>query len=152
WLREQCRVDAAIDYRSENVALRLAELCPQGIDVFFDNVGGDIVEAAIANIAEHGRIVLCGQISTYNDAEAPPGPRNPMNLVVRRVRMQGFIMIDYLDRMPEASGKLMEWVSAGEIAWREDIQHGFEAIPETFLRLFRGQNQGKQLLKLADPV
>lgn len=151
WLREECGVDAAIDYRAENVAERLGELCPQGIDVFFDNVGGDILEAGIEHIAEHGRIVLCGQISGYNDAEPAPGPRNLMNLVVRRVRMQGFIMIDYMDQMDAAIDQLVQWVMDGEIRWREDIQEGFEAIPETFLRLFRGQNQGKQLLRLADP-
>jgi NADPH-dependent curcumin reductase CurA len=151
WLREACGADAVIDYRSENVEARLGELCPDGIDVFFDNVGGDILEAAIEHIADFGRIVLCGQIAAYNDAEPRPGPHNIMYLVARRVRMQGFIVMDYLDRMDEAMADLLSWVGEGKLAWREDIQEGFENIPATLLRLYDGRNQGKQLLKLADP-
>lgn len=152
WLKEECGLDAVIDYKSEDVAHRLAELCPRSIDVFFDNVGGAILEAAIEQIAEHGRIVLCGAISTYNDAEPQPGPRNMMNLILRRVRMEGFISVDFLDRMGEAQAALMEWVFGGQIKYREDIQQGFENIPKTFLRLFSGDNQGKQLLRIADPA
>jgi NADPH-dependent curcumin reductase CurA len=151
WLNDNCGVDAVIDYRRENVEARLGELCPDGIDVFFDNVGGDILEAAIEHIADFGRIVLCGQISVYNDAEPAPGPKNLMHLVARRVRMQGFIVMDYLDRLDEAMTDLMTWLGEGKLAWREDIQEGFENIPSTLLRLYDGRNQGKQLLKLADP-
>ena len=152
WLKNDCGLDEVIDYKTEDVAERLAALCPRGIDVFFDNVGGATLEAAIEQIAEHGRIALCGAISTYNDAEPQPGPRNLMNLIIRRVRMQGFITVDYLDRMGEAQAALMEWVFSGKIKYREDIQRGFENIPKTFLRLFSGDNQGKQLLQIADPV
>jgi NADPH-dependent curcumin reductase CurA len=152
WLKDECGLDEVIDYKAENVADRLAELCPRSIDVFFDNVGGATLEAAIEQIAEHGRIVLCGAISTYNDAEPQPGPRNLMNLIIRRVRMQGFITVDYLDRMGEAQAALMEWVFSGKIKYREDIQNGFENIPKTFLRLFSGDNQGKQLLQIAGPA
>jgi len=151
WLTTSCGADAAIDYKHEDVDRRLGELCPDGIDVFFDNVGGDILEAAIEHIAEFGRIVLCGQIATYNDAEPRPGPRNLMNLVIRRVRMQGFIMLDYMDRIDEAIDALSGWFMEGRLTYREDIQQGFDNIPDTFLRLFRGANRGKQLLKLADP-
>jgi NADPH-dependent curcumin reductase len=152
WLKNDCGLDEVIDYKAENVAGRLAELCPRSIDVFFDNVGGSTLEAAIEQIAEHGRIVLCGAISTYNDAEPQPGPRNLMNLIVRRVRMQGFITVDFLDRIGEAQAALMEWVFGGQIKYREDVQRGFENIPQTFLRLFSGDNQGKQLLQITDPV
>ncbi|HSB96857.1 MAG TPA: NADP-dependent oxidoreductase [Spongiibacteraceae bacterium] len=152
WLKTDCGLDEVIDYKTEDVAQRLAELCPRSIDVFFDNVGGSTLEAAIEQIAEHGRIVLCGAISTYNDAESQPGPRNLMNLIIRRVRMQGFITVDYLDRMGEAQAALMEWVFGGQIKYREDIQHGFENIPKTFLRLFSGDNQGKQLLQIGAPT
>jgi NADPH-dependent curcumin reductase len=152
WLKNECGLDGVIDYKKENVSQRLGELCPRGIDVYFDNVGGAILEAAIDHIAERGRIVLCGGISGYNDDQPQPGPRNLMNLVVRRVRMEGFIMIDYLDRIPEAAQALSAWVFGGQIKYREDIQEGFDNIPKTFLRLFSGKNQGKQLLKLADPV
>jgi len=151
WLREDCGLDAAIDYKNESVEARLGELCPGGINVFFDNVGGSTLEAAIAHIAEHGRIVLCGAISGYNNDQPEPGPRNLMNLVTRRVRMEGFVMIDYMDRIPEASAELSQWVSGGRILYRNDIQEGFENIPKTFLRLFSGSNQGKQMLKLAEP-
>ncbi len=152
WLADSCGVDAVIDYRSEQVEARLGELCPDGIDVFFDNVGGDILEAAIEHIADFGRIVLCGMISGYNDAEAQPGPRNLMYLVARRVRMEGFIVMDYLDRLDAAMADLMTWVGEGRLAWREDVQEGFENIPATLLRLYDGRNRGKQLLKLADPA
>ena len=151
WLKDHCGVEAVIDYRAENVEARLGELCPEGIDVFFDNVGGDTLEAAIEHMADFGRIVLCGQISAYNDTEPRPGPRNMMHLVTRRVRMQGFIVMDYLDRIDEAMADLGTWLGEGKLAWREDVQEGFENIPATLLRLYDGRNQGKQLLKLADP-
>jgi hypothetical protein len=151
WLRDSCGVDATIDYRSEDVEVRLGELCPDGIDVFFDNVGGDTLEAAIEHIADFGRIVLCGQISGYNDAEPAPGPHNLMYLVARRVRMEGFVVLDYLDRLDEAMSDLTAWLGEGKLAWREDVQEGFENIPSTLLRLYDGRNKGKQLLKLADP-
>jgi NADPH-dependent curcumin reductase CurA len=152
WLKDECGLDEVIDYKTESVARRLEELCPRGINVFFDNVGGATLEAAIEQIAEHGRIVLCGAISTYNDTQPQPGPRNLMNLIIRRVRMQGFITVDYLDRMGEAQAALMEWVFGGKIKYREDVQRGFENIPQTFLRLFSGDNRGKQLLQIAEPA
>jgi NADPH-dependent curcumin reductase CurA len=151
WLREQARLDATIDYKHENVAQRLRELCPKGIDVFFDNVGGEILDAALANLAQRARVVLCGGISGYNEASPPPGPRNLMNLVITRSRMEGFIVIDYLARFAEGATQLAQWVAAGKLAHAEDVQHGLENAPQTFLRLFEGKNLGKQLLKVADP-
>lgn len=151
WLRRDCRIDEVIDYRAGSVAEALAQHCPTGIDVFFDNVGGATLEAAIEQMADYGRIALCGAISGYNDANPAPGPRNLMRLITRRIRMQGFIVIDFLDRTEQAYADLGQWVGAGEIAWREDIQDGFDNIPATLQRLFDGRNQGKQLLKLADP-
>jgi NADPH-dependent curcumin reductase CurA len=151
WLLNECKLDAVIDYKSEDIDQRLAELCPDDINVFFDNVGGETLETAIDHMADFGRIALCGAISQYNDEQARPGPANLMTLVTRRVRMQGFIVLDYLDRANEAFEELGGWVMGGEIAWREDIQEGFENIPGTLQRLFDGRNKGKQLLKLADP-
>jgi NADPH-dependent curcumin reductase CurA len=151
WLIQQCGLDAVIDYKSEDIGQRLAALCPDGINVFFDNVGGDTLEAAIANMADFGRISLCGGISGYNDEDPAPGPKNLMVLVQRRIKMQGFIVIDYMDRFEEAMGVLAGWVMSGDISWREDIQHGFENIPATLQRLFSGANLGKQLLQVADP-
>lgn len=151
WLLNACGLDDVIDYKHENIDQRLAELCPDDVDVFFDNVGGDTLESAIEHMADFGRIVLCGAISQYNNDAPVPGPKNLMILVARRVRMQGFIVLDYLDRAGEAFEELVAWVMEGKIAWREDIQEGFEAIPATLERLFDGRNQGKQLLKLAEP-
>ena len=151
WLLDACRVDGAIDYKSEPLDQRIGELCPDGVNVFFDNVGGDTLEAAIEHMADFGRIALCGAIASYNDETPRPGPRNLMRLVTRRIRMEGFIVIDFLARADEAFADLAGWVQAGEIAWREDIQEGFENIPATLQRLFDGRNQGKQLLRLADP-
>jgi NADPH-dependent curcumin reductase CurA len=151
WLLNECKLDGAIDYKSEDLDQRLKALCPDGVNVFFDNVGGDMLQTALNHMAEFGRIVLCGSISSYNDETPKPGPNNLMLLTTRRIRMEGFIVLDYLARAEEAITALTEWVMAGEIAWREDIQEGFENIPATLQRLFDGRNQGKQLLKLADP-
>lgn len=150
WLTEEYGADAAIDYKSENVAQRLTALCPNGIDLFFDNVGGTILEAGIGNIALFGRIVLCGAISGYNDATPSPGPRNLMNLVTQRATMRGFILLDHLDCAPAAMAEFADWVESARIRYREDIQQGFENIPRSFLRLFRGENRGKQLLRIDD--
>lgn len=151
WLLDRAKLDGAIDYKSEDVSARLRELCPDGVDVYFDNVGGDILDAVLAQLAPKARVVLCGGISAYNEVEPPPGPRNVMNLVLQRARMEGFIILDYLPRFGEAIPKLIEWVGSGEIAYEEDIQEGLENAPKTFLRLFEGKNLGKQLLKLTDP-
>ncbi|GAB5450028.1 MAG: NADP-dependent oxidoreductase [Halioglobus sp.] len=152
WLLDECKLDGVIDYKNENINERLGALCPVGVDVFFDNVGGDTLETALNQMAEFSRIVVCGAISGYNDEQPKPGPNNLMLLATRRIRMQGFIVIDFLDRAAEAIDALTGWVMNGEIVWREDIQEGFENIPATLQRLFDGRNQGKQLLKLADPA
>jgi hypothetical protein len=152
WLTGVAKLDAAIDYKRENVAQRLRELCPNGIDVFFDNVGGEILDAALGALAQRARVVLCGGISGYNESAPPPGPRNLMTLVITRSRMEGFIVIDYLPRFAEGVAKLAEWVAAGKLAHAEDVQTGLENAPQTLLRLFQGKNLGKQLLKVADPV
>jgi NADPH-dependent curcumin reductase CurA len=152
WLRTACRIDDVIDYKNEDLQQRIGEICPNGVNVFFDNVGGATLEAGIEHMADFGRIVLCGAISSYNDTTPKPGPHNLMYLVSRRIRMQGFIVLDFLDRAGEAIDALTAWVMAGDIVWREDIQEGFDNIPATLQRLFSGSNVGKQLLKLADPV
>jgi NADPH-dependent curcumin reductase CurA len=151
WLVEEARIDGAIDYKREDIGARLRELCPGGIDVFFDNVGGAALEAVLDQIRLRARIVLCGAISRYNSEELPPGPRNYFNLTPQRARMEGFILIDYLPRAAEALKDLSAWLREGRIVYQEDIQHGFENAPRTFLRLFKGENVGKQLLRLAEP-
>jgi len=122
------------------------------VDVFFDNVGGDILEAALNHINMKARVALCGGISAYNATEPVPGPVNLMNLVIMRARMEGFIVIDYMDRAGIAVEELLGWVGSGELKFQIDLQEGFENIPDTLNRLFTGKNLGKQLLKIADPV
>lgn len=151
WLKEEARFDEVIDYKSEDVNQRIGELCPNKVDVFFDNVGGEILEAALNHINMKARVVLCGGISAYNATEPVPGPVNLMNLVINRARMEGFIVIDYMDRFHTAAPELMGWVQSGELKHQVDLQEGFENIPDTLNRLFTGKNLGKQLLKIADP-
>ncbi len=150
WLTDEAGFDAAIDYKSEDVQARLKELCPKGIDIFFDNVGGDILDAALALLAMRGRVVLCGGIANYNAIEPPPGPKNYLNLIVRRGRMEGFIVLDYMPRAAEAIGALAGWVQAGKLKYKVDVQHGLEHAPATLRRLFEGRNEGKQLLRVAE--
>jgi NADPH-dependent curcumin reductase CurA len=151
WLIDRAGLDGAIDYKNEKVAARLREEFPSGASLFFDNVGGAILDEAFLHMAQHGRIVLCGGISAYNEAKPPPGPSNYMQIVIRRLTVRGFILIDHLSQAGQAIGEMSGWLAEGKLAHAEDIQEGFENTPKTFLRLFHGQNLGKQLLKLADP-
>ncbi len=151
WLTEQAKFDAVIDYKNENVDEAIARTCPDKVDVFFDNVGGGILEAALNHINMRARVVLCGGISAYNATEPVPGPVNLMNLVIMRARMEGFIVIDYMHKAEQAITDLLGWIQSGELIYQVDVQEGFENIPATLQRLFTGQNLGKQLLKIADP-
>ena len=150
WLTDEAGFDAAIDYKAENVPARLKELCPKGIDIFFDNVGGPVLDAALARLAMGGRIVLCGGIANYNATGPSPGPRNYLNLVVQRGRMEGFLVSDHLGRAGEAVGALAGWVQSVKLRYKVDVQHGLENAPATLRRLFEGRNEGKQLLRIAD--
>jgi NADPH-dependent curcumin reductase CurA len=150
WLTGELGFDAAIDYKSEDVSARLRELCPNGIDVYFDNVGGEILDAALANLAMRGRVVICGAISQYNSKKIE-GPKNYLSLLVRRGRMEGFMVFDYFARAGEAVAELGQWVKEGKLRHRDDIQEGLENAPKTMVRLFEGGNVGKLLLKIADP-
>ena len=150
WLTDEAGFDGAIDYKSEDVKARLKELCPKGIDIFFDNVGGDILDAALAQLAMRGRVVLCGAIANYNATEQPPGPENYLYLLLQRGRMEGFLVFDYMPRAPEAVGALAGWVQAGKIKYRVDVQRGLEKAPATLRRLFDGPDEGKQLLRVAE--
>jgi NADPH-dependent curcumin reductase CurA len=152
WLRDTARFDGAIDYKNEDVEKKLEELCPEGIDVYFDNVGGKILDAALARINRKARVVLSGAISIYNAKEPPPGPRNYFRLIIQRARMEGFIILDYSPRFREATEQLAAWVKKGTIRFQENVRTGFENIPKTLIGLYEGENLGKQLLKLADPV
>ena len=150
WLLDKAKVDGVIDYKNENVGRRIREEFPKGVDLFFDNVGGDILDATLNRMADNGRITLCGGISGYNEKELPPGPRNIMQIVVHRLSVRGFILFDHIAGAGEAISELTRLSAAGELVVEEDIQEGFENTPKTFLRLFQGKNLGKQLLKIAD--
>lgn len=140
--------DEAIDYKSDNVARRLRQACPDGIDLYFDNVGGPILNDCLANLGLRGRVVLCGAISTYNSDGPPPGPSNYLNLLVRRGRMEGFIIIDYLDRFPAAQMEMAGWILEGKIKSSEHIVQGLEKAPDALNLLFSGGNTGKVIVKL----
>jgi NADPH-dependent curcumin reductase CurA len=150
WLVEEAHFDAAINYKNEDVGTRLSELCPNGIDVFFDNVGGEVLNEVLARINLHARIVLCGAISKSDAATPQPGPANYSNLVARRARMEGFTGLDYPTRVPEAFEALGRWQRDGRLVHKEDVAYGLENAPQALLRLFSGENFGKQLVKVAD--
>jgi NADPH-dependent curcumin reductase CurA len=139
--------DAAIDYKHEDVKEALKRLCPQGIDVYFDNVGGDILEAALARLARGARIVICGAISQYNSTTGTKGPANYMSLLVNRASMTGMVVFDYADRYADAAREMAGWIAAGKLKAKEDVvPGGIEAFPDVLLKLFRGENTGKLVL------
>jgi len=146
-LVEEFGFDVAIDYKNESVGQRLHEETP-AIDLFFDNVGGDILDAALANIAMRGRIVLCGAISQYNAVDERRGPANYAMLIARRGRMEGFLILDYLDRFGEAQAELGKWVGEGRVKGAEHIVDGLESAPEALNLLFTGGNTGKLMVRL----
>ncbi|MFC3492942.1 NADP-dependent oxidoreductase [Glycomyces rhizosphaerae] len=150
WAIETAGFDACIDYRTEDLEARLRELAPNGLDVVFDGVGGTILDAALANLAERARVVVVGGIASgYGPGEPPPGPRNYLQLGIKRARMEGFIFLDYLERFPEAFGRLGEWVGTGRLVYAEDVREGLEQAPAVLRGLFEGRNLGKQLLRIA---
>jgi hypothetical protein len=130
---------------------RLRESCPRGIDVYYDNVGGRMLEAALAQLALRGRVVLCGAISGYNDPAGPSGPRNYMRLLTVRGRMEGFVVVDFMPRAQEATAAIAGWLREGKIKDLVDVQYGLENAPAVMARLFSGQNRGKQLIKINEP-
>jgi len=142
--------DAAIDYKSQDVAAGLGEHCPKGIDVYFDNVGGEILDAALTRLARHARVVICGAISQYNATGAMTGPSNYMSLLVNHASMTGFVVSDYGDRYADGAREMAGWLSAGELVSREDIAEGLQNFPATLLRLFEGKNTGKLVLRVAE--
>jgi NADPH-dependent curcumin reductase CurA len=152
WLTKEAGFDAAIDYKNEKVGEALTRHCPKGIDVYFDNVGGEILDDVLARISNGARVVLCGAISRYNETGMTgPGPKNYFSLILRGARMEGFLVFHFAKRYPEAIGDLSKWYSEGKVKNQIDLQNGLENAPKTIIRLFTGANFGKQLLKVADP-
>ncbi|MDE0964871.1 MAG: NADP-dependent oxidoreductase [Candidatus Latescibacteria bacterium] len=149
WLVDEAGFDAAFNYRRiDNLNAELARHCPDGIDVYFDNVGGEHLQAAIAQMNLHGRIALCGMIGQYNATEAVPGPNNLMLAVGRRLALQGFIVSDHYARREAFLADMSDWIAAGKIKWRETVVTGLEQAPDAFIGLFRGDNFGKMIVEL----
>jgi NADPH-dependent curcumin reductase CurA len=150
YITEELGFDAAIDYKNENVVSALRAACPDRIDVYFDNVGGEILDAALAQLAYKARVVICGAISQYNSTEGIRGPANYMSLLVNHASMTGFLVFQYASKYAEGARQMGEWVATGKLKAREDVESGIERFPEVFRMLFEGTNDGKLVLALGE--
>lgn len=151
FLTDELGFDGAINYKSEDVAERVKALLPDGIDIYYDNVGGEILDIALENIRLNARVVICGGISRYNKSGPIPGPVNYFNLVYKRAKMEGFIVVDRVHKFAEWGEIMGKWIAEGKLKYKVDIIEGFENIPKGLIRLFTGENIGKQLIRIADP-
>jgi NADPH-dependent curcumin reductase CurA len=147
YVTEELGFDACIDYKTDDIGKGLSKHCPKGIDVYFDNVGGEILDLCLARIARKARIIICGAISQYNSTEAIVGPKNYLSLLVNNARMEGFVVFNYAARYGEGLHDMAGWLKSGQIKSREDIVDGIETFPETLLKLFSGANFGKLMIK-----
>jgi NADPH-dependent curcumin reductase CurA len=147
WVVKELGFDACIDYKGGNVREGLKQHCPKGVDVYFDNVGGEILDHVLAKLARGARIVICGAISQYNNMQAVQGPKNYMSLLVNRARMQGMVVFDYADRFPQAVAELAGYLKDGRMKSREDVVKGLDNFPQALLKLFSGENFGKLVLE-----
>ena len=150
YITEELGFDAAIDYKNEDVTVGLRKHCPKGIDIYFDNVGGDILDAVLAQINLGARVVICGGISQYNNTGPIKGPSNYLSLLVNRATMKGMLVTDFMDRYPQAAREMAGWIAAGKLKSREDIVEGLQNFSEALLKLFTGENFGKLILKVAE--
>ena len=148
WIVDELGFDAAVNYKTDDVAAAMRSSCPGGIDLYYDNVGGTILDTCLAQLAMRGRVVLCGAISVYNENSRPPGPRNIFNLIIKRGRMEGFLVLDYLDRFPEAQIEMVGWLAEGRVKHAEHLVDGLEHAPDALNLLFTGGNTGKVIVKL----
>lgn len=146
---EEFGYHSSIDYRGEDVGAALAQHAPEGVDIYFDNVAGAISDAVLPHLAMRGRVVVCGTASIDRWDPWPSGPRVERHLLVKRARMEGFVIFDHMDRYPEAVAQLRAWIDDGCLTWREEILDGIEACPDAIAGLYRGENQGKRLIRLA---
>ncbi|WKB54038.1 NADP-dependent oxidoreductase [Eleftheria terrae] len=151
WVVKELGFDACIDYKAGPVKDGLKTHCPQGVDIYFDNVGGEILDTVLTRINRKARIIICGAISQYNNTEPVQGPKNYLSLLVNRARMEGMVVFDYADRYPQAVAELAGHLQSGRMSSREDVvSGGVDAFPDTLLKLFTGENFGKLVLKVAD--
>jgi NADPH-dependent curcumin reductase CurA len=154
WLVDQAGIDNAFNYKEVNdISEHLRKICPDKIDIYFDNVGGKHLEAALDNMKTFGRIVLCGMISQYNSSSPLPGPSNLMLAITNRLKLQGFIVRDHYNMLNEFHAAMAKWIGQGNIKWKETVSEGIENAPKAFLGLFKGENFGKMLVKIGpDPA
>lgn len=150
YITETLGFDAAIDYKNDDIKVALKKTCPKGIDVFFDNVGGEILNLALTKIRMNARIVICGAISQYNNTEAVKGPSNYLSLLVNRASMQGMVVFDFAKDYQKAAMEMGGWMAQGKLLAKEDVYDGIENFHETFMRLFSGEKLGKLVLKVID--
>lgn len=150
WLKDELGFDAAINYKTESVLESLQQHCPDGIDVYFENVGGEILDAVLSLINLRARIILCGLISQYNATEPVPGPYNFVNILIKRAKLEGFIVLDYFNRAQEALADLGQWYAQGKIKYRVDVIDGLENAPRTINKLFDGKHQGKLIVRVSE--
>lgn len=149
WVVKELGFDACIDYKAGDVKAGLKEHCPKGVDIYFDNVGGDILDAVLTRITRGARIIICGAISQYNNTTPVKGPANYLSLLVNRARMEGIVVFDYADRYPVAIAEMAGYLKEGKMKSKEDVVEGLENFPETLLKLFNGENFGKLVLQVA---
>ena len=150
WLTDEIGLDAAVDYKLGDVRRALRAACPEGVNVYFDNVGGDIFEAALFNMANHGRIVCCGAVSQYDDVPPAHGPRGVPGLIVtKRLKVDGFVVMDFYDGKDAALAQLRAWVEAGQLKVQEDVIDGLENLPAALIGLLAGENRGKRMVRVA---
>ncbi len=149
WVVKELGFDACIDYKAGDVKAGLKEHCPKGVDIYFDNVGGDILDAVLTRITRGARIIICGAISQYNNTTPVKGPANYLSLLVNRARMEGIVVFDYADRYPQAIAEMAGYLKAGTMKSKEDVVVGLDTFPETLLKLFNGENFGKLVLQVA---
>ena len=149
WVKEDLGADAVINYKTQNVAGELSKACPEGVDMYFDNVGGAILNDVLGQINIGARVSICGAISQYNAKTPPAGPSNYLRLLLKRSKIQGFIVTDFADRFPEAVMQLGQWVAEGKLKFKEDIVEGLENAPKAIRKLFEGANTGKLIVKIA---
>lgn len=151
WIREECGFDDVIDYKAcDDLTAAIAEKCPDGVDIYWENVGGEMLDAVLMNLAERARIVFCGWIATYNDEEKRPGPKNLWQLLAKSARMEGFVVKSYIPQFPEGIAAMAEWLQEGKLVYKEHVVEGLENALDAFHMLFDGRNTGKLIIKIAD--
>jgi len=151
WLREELAFDAAVNYKDADYKKQLKAACPNGVDIYFENVGGAILETALSLMNTFGRAVVCGLISQYNATSPVPGPSNFAMVISKRLKVQGFLAIDYSSKVKEMVSNFTQWYSSGQLKYRVDIIRGLEAAPAAINKLFDGSNQGKLMVQVTDP-